>query len=133
MAKKWYSLILKNLTLNPTDAQTTYFWQTSNGASNQCRVLIPISWTIKSIICSFIQTATLWSSENSSIYLNKNGASNETLISSAVVNDAKNTNYTLNGVQIPVVVWDYINIQRTTPTRATNPTGVNFNAFIRIE
>jgi len=133
MAKKWYALVLKNNNFSPTDAQTTFLWMNTNSASNQCRCLIPISWTIKSITVAFVNASVIWSNETSSIYLNKNGASNETLISNTVVNDARNTNFTLSGVQIPVVVWDYINIQRTTPTRATNPTTVNINAFVRIE
>ena len=133
MAKKWYSLILKNNNFSPTDAQTTYLWMTTNSASSQSRVLIPISGTIKSITVAFVNASTIWSNETSSIYLNKNWASNERLISDAVVNDARNTNYTLSGIQIPVVVWDYINIQWTTPTWATNPTTVNFTAYLRIE
>ncbi len=132
MSKKWYSISVKNTVISPTDAQTVFLRMNTNGASNQSRVLIPRSWTIKSIIVSFLNSWTLSSGETSSIFLNKNWAINETLISNEVVNNARNTTYS-SDMQVAVIEWDYINIQWTTPTRATNPTAININAYIWIE
>lgn len=132
MAKKWYAIIIKNWTVSLGDASTTYFWMTSNSNNAQCRVYIPISGTIKSVICSFANTGVLWSSEQWSLRINRNTATWENLISSSVVNDAVNNTYTLS-TNIPVTAGEYINIQWLSPTWATNPTNVNFNAYIRIE
>lgn len=132
MAKKWYTLIVRNLTTAATDAATLCFWSwNGNATSSQSRVYPWISWRITEITLSFVNTV-LWSSESSSVYINKNGAASETLLSNAIKNDAANTNYTITWLNIDVTTSDYINIQFTWATRVTNPT-FNLNAFIYIQ
>lgn len=132
MAKKWYTLIVRNLTTAAVDAASTVFWSWNwNTASAQCRVYPWIAWRITEITLSFVNTV-LWSSETSSVYINKNWATTETLLSNSVKNNASNTNYTITWLSIDLTVSDYINIQFVWTTRVTNPT-FNLNAFIYIQ
>jgi len=132
MAKKWYTLIVRNLTTAAVDAASTCFWSwNGNTASSQCRVYPWIAWRITEITLSFVNTV-LWSNESSSVYINKNWAATETLLSSSIKNNTSNTNYTITWLNINLTTADYINIQFVWATRATNPT-FNLNAFIYIQ
>lgn len=135
MPKAWYMLILKTTNLSPSDWSNYMLWHntTTTGTATNWKCAIPQNGSIKEITFSATVWWTLWSNETATIYLNRNWTSSDILLSSSIVFNAVNNTVTIGGLNIVLSTSDYINIQISCPTRATNPISVDIVWYVWIE
>lgn len=122
--------------LSPGDG-ATYYWggMTINSLetnSGRRRLYFVKNGTITAASAAFLNTSA-GSTETSSIYIRLNNTT-DYLISSSVVNGASLFNEVSNlSMSVPIVAGDYIEIKWTTPTWATNPSGLQAVVQIYME
>ena len=119
---------------NPVDADTG-FWGCRfdtgfQGNATRAACYMPKTGTVKKIFLEFIQTAG--SAETSTIYFRLNNTT-DTVISSAIVNNATVTTFNNVALSIAVTAGDYFEFKWITPTWVTNPTSVGIWASVYIE
>lgn len=119
---------------NPADSTTYYIgglWGLGNLTTNTIpRVYIPASGVIKRVDGQI--RCTPGTSENAELYIG-NPTDGYTLLSSTIDLSSANVYFNYTGLEIDVEAGDYVNIQFTTPTWVTNPTGLTLTAQIYIE
>jgi len=119
---------------NPADASTYYYGLPTRGVTNgnngASRIYIPKAGTVKAVTFFFNQT--VGSSETSTMYLRVNDTT-DTVISSAVTNDATNISFSNTAMSVAVSLGDFLELKWVTPTWVTNPNSVSMNAIIYIE
>lgn len=114
-------------TSNPADATTYVFGAlplplTGTGSSGgNVRIYFPITGTLVYARITFVQTAG--SNQTSTIYLRLNNTT-DTILSSAVTNDASVTTFVNSSLSISGSTTDYVEFKWVCPTWTTNPTGV---------
>lgn len=123
--------------LSAADATTYYFgsnhvFAASTTANTFYKVYFPFACHIKSCRLVFVNTGANATTETSSCWIRLNNTT-DTLVSDAVTNDAAERTFVNSSLDIAIAANDYIEMKWTTPTWATNPTGVNFNVVLGIE
>jgi len=119
---------------SPLDETTYYFGfaydRVLTTIATNSRIYIPKSGNVKAVYLNFIQVSG--SSETSTVYFRLNN-SFDTIISSAIVNNASRTYFNNTALNIAVSGGDFFEIKWITPTWATNPTSISCYASIYIE
>jgi len=128
-----YNLHVQALTSSPVDAQTVYFGQLPKApitTANVSKVYVRKAGTIK-VAEIYCYSGTAGTAEAWSLYIRKNNTA-DTLI--ATMSVAANERLFENpGLNIAVVVGDYIEIKAVNPTWATNPLTCIFGGYLYIE
>lgn len=123
------------VTFSPANA-TTYYWGAINNiglatATLLRKVIIPKAGIIR-VATLFSHIATSFgTTEQSSMWIRLNNTT-DYLISSTLDFSA-NIAITTEGLNIPVVAGDFLEIKWTTPTWATPPVAVRFNSNIFVD
>ena len=121
---------------SPADSTTYYCGsqyvnaQTTSVAALK-RIYFPKAGTVKSVYLVFQNNVT-GSSESGTVSLRLNNTT-DTVISSAVTNDAVVTAFNNTGLSISVIAGDFFEIKWDTPVWATNPTGVFWGGTVYVE
>lgn len=117
----------------PADA-TTYYNQygSANSTSESFgRLYIAIPGTITAVYINAFTSGTVGTTETGTLAFRVNNTTDNT-ISSAIVHDSGVHNYTVSGLNIPLIAGDYFTPKFTTPTWATNPGFISVAVTIRM-
>ena len=125
---KWFGSISTGQG-NPVDA-TTYnfipggtFIANTSSTNPGCRFYAPFACTITTVYGAFRVSGTLGTSENCTLYIRKNDATN-TNISTTIQLTTADVTYNKTDLSISLVAGDYIGFGFTGPSWGTNPTSV---------
>jgi hypothetical protein len=126
-------------TPSPADATTYYITQRGGGAAFAnttsdagTRIYIPKSGTIKTAYGTVSVDGTLSSGEDSTISIRLNDTTS-TNVSTTVETNGTTNSFSNTNLSIAVAAGDFIDVLFTTPTWATNPTGVYLTISLFIE
>lgn len=126
-----YTLFCTAATFSPADATDYYFGGRYSvapqavGVKEAQAIVIPKTGTLKAASMMMVQTVD-GSSETSTMYFRLNDTT-DTALFSAIDNSIAFTTpnkYLTTGLAVAVTAGDYFELKWTTPTWATNPTGV---------
>lgn len=118
---------------SPVDATTYYCAGPAFGSSTAegaAHFLIAIPGTITAVYIDTYSSGTVGTTETSAVSVRLNNTT-DTALTSAVVFDTGNHEYSVTGLSISVVAGDYISIKVVTPTWATNPGTIGLRATVR--
>jgi len=131
-----YCLQMAAAAFSPADA-TAYFMGNNPATAptaasgSQFRVYCPSSGTVRACYIFVNSVTTTGTNEQSTIALRLNNTT-DTTVSSTLDNSVAGAVASNTALNISVVQGDYLEIKWTTPTWATNPTGVRISAAIFI-
>jgi len=132
-ADKGYTISVQALTSSPTDGQTVYFGMLPKvpvTVAATSKIYIRKAGTIK-IAEIYCYSGTAGTAEAWSLYIRKNNSA-DTLIATLSVSASERV-FSNTGLNIAVVVGDYIEIKGIQPSWATNPLTTIYGGYVYIE
>lgn len=124
---------------SPANASNYYFgnalqWTTID--YDDCRLYVPISWTLKKLFIEIRNTGTAGTAEQSTMYLQVIKPDwtviTHTIVTNITTNQSNNS-FQNTSMSIDLAAWDIVNIKWITPTRWTKPWTLQFNFLLVIE